>query len=152
MSMGSHSRRAGVWRYAWASPATLLGLAATALACATGATVRRVDDVLEVAGGRTAGWLARVPGSRRFVAMTLGHVVLGASHETLAAHRAHEHEHVRQYERWGVFFFPGYLASSAIHWVLGNDPYWHNGFECKAREAARRHEEASALRAGTHPE
>ena len=146
------SRFARAWRYAWASPATLLGLVATALSFATGATVRRVDGVLEVAGGRPARWLSSLPGSRRFVAMTLGHVVLGANQETLALHRAHEHEHVRQYERWGVFFFPGYLASSAIQWARGNDAYWHNGFERQARAAACRHEEAAEAKAGMRPD
>jgi hypothetical protein len=42
--------------------------------------------------------------------------------------------HVRQYERWGVLFFPLYAASSLWQLARGRDPYRDNRFE---REAFR---------------
>jgi hypothetical protein len=53
-------------------------------------------------------------------------------HQTLAHHRLHEHVHVRQYERWGVLFFPLYLASSLLQIARGRDPYLNNAFEREA--------------------
>jgi hypothetical protein len=98
---------------------------------ALGASARINDGVLEVAGGRLA--LRAGPGG--FVAITFGHVVIGQSHAVLAALRVHEHEHVRQYERWGALFFVVYLGSSAAQWLCGRDPYLDNRFECQARAA-----------------
>jgi hypothetical protein len=44
------------------------------------------------------------------VAITLGHVVLATTESALKKTRSHERVHVRQYERWGPFFIPAYLA------------------------------------------
>ena len=41
---------------------------------------------------------------------------------------------MRQYERWGPFFIPAYLAASLWMLVTGRDPYRENPFE---REAFR---------------
>jgi hypothetical protein len=43
---------------------------------------------------------------------------------------------VRQYERWGAFFFPAYLGSSLWQLVRGRDPYRHNRFEREAFRAS----------------
>lgn len=133
------SRSLGGWlnmivfvRYGWAAPATAVGLLLTGFASALGATVRSKHGVVEVGGGR----LARVVGRGPFVAITFGHVVLGLSHDVLARMRAHEHAHVRQYEHWGVFFFPLYVGSSLAQLARGRDPYRHNAFERQARIAA----------------
>ncbi|CAG0953473.1 hypothetical protein BURK1_00325 [Burkholderiales bacterium] len=129
--------------HAWASPATLVGLLAAIGALATGATVRVVDGVVEVAGGRVERFVLRLPRGARFAAITFGHVVLGIDHATLAELRAHERVHVRQYERWGALFFPIYAASSLRAFATGRDPYRDNGFEreafarCEARDAPR---------------
>jgi hypothetical protein len=40
--------------------------------------------------------------------------------------------HVRQYERWGMLFFPLYLFSSLLQIVRGCDPYLDNSFEREA--------------------
>lgn len=120
-------------RYLWAAPATVAGLVVAAVPCALGARVRVADGVLEVAGGRLAGRASARWGG--FVAITFGHVVIGQSHAVLADLRAHEHEHVRQYERWGALFFAVYLGSSAVQWVKGRDPYRDNRFERQARAA-----------------
>ncbi|MEP7208220.1 MAG: hypothetical protein ABI920_14880 [Casimicrobiaceae bacterium] len=122
-----------MWRYAWTSPATLVGLLAGAVACACGARARCVDGVLEIAGGRLARALARFPSARPFVAVTLGHVILGIDHSVLADCRAHEHVHVRQYERWGMAFLPLYFGESLVQWLRGRDPYRDNRFERAAR-------------------
>lgn len=115
----------------WAAPATMVGMVPALGACALGASVRVVDGVIEVAGGKLARWLQ----PSGFAAITFGHVVLGLSHEALARHRIHEHAHVRQYERWGLLFFPLYLGASALALLQGRRPYWHNHFECQARDA-----------------
>jgi len=123
-------------RYVWAAPATAVGLVLGGLACALGATARVTAGVVEVAGGRLGELVSSAPRTRRFHAITFGHVVLGCSHAALAELRAHEHEHVRQYERWGVLFFPLYLCSSGIQLIQGRNPYWHNAFERQARVAS----------------
>jgi hypothetical protein len=121
--------------YAWASPATAIGLMFVTAALCSGAKVRRVDGVLEIAGGRLLGAVGRIPRSG-FVAITFGHVVMGVDDACLAQARAHEHVHVRQYERWGVLFFPLYAASSLIQLACGRDPYRDNAFEREARAGA----------------
>lgn len=119
-------------KYAWAAPATAVGLVAAAIALGAGARARRVDGVLEVAGGRGGGWMRPLAGTLPFAAITFGHVVLGRDNATLARLRVHEHTHVRQYERWGALFFPLYLASSAWQWARGRDAYRDNCFEREA--------------------
>jgi hypothetical protein len=121
-------------RYAWASPATLVGLTLAGIAGAFGATARVRKGVVEVAGGRLAG-LAGSSGPRRLIAITFGHIVLGVTHGALERERAHEHAHVRQYERWGVLFFPLYAASSCYEFLRGGDSYRDNAFERQARTA-----------------
>jgi hypothetical protein len=121
-------------RYLWAAPATLIGIALAGAACACGATVRVREGVVEVAGGR----LARLPGAVRslhVIAITFGHVVLGVSHAVLERERAHEHAHVRQYERWGPLLLPLYAASSGLAILTGGKAYRDNAFERQARAA-----------------
>ncbi len=45
-------------------------------------------------------------------AITFGHTVLARTQADLDASRSHERIHVRQYERWGLFFIPAYLLCS----------------------------------------
>lgn len=120
-------------KYLWAAPCSAVGITFAAAACCLGGSARVVDGVLEVAL-RTRPQTRRLP----FEAITFGHVVLGIDHEVLARARAHEQVHVRQYERWGLFFFLAYPASSLYRWCRGRHPYWHNGFEVQARERSRR--------------
>ena len=123
-------------RRLWAAPATAIGLALSGIACLLGATARVEQGVLEVAGGRLASSLRFLPKSMRIIAITFGHVVLGVSQSELAEARDHEHAHVRQYERWGVLFFPLYLGSSGAQLVRGRHPYHDNAFERQACHAA----------------
>ena len=119
-------------RYLWALPATSVGFLFGAFALCAGATVRFAGGVIEVAGGRLDRIISLLPASARFVAITLGHVIIGTDHAVLARVRAHEHVHVQQYERWGILFFPLYAASSLMQLLGGRDPYRNNCFERQA--------------------
>lgn len=121
-------------RYLWPLPATALGLVVAALAWCFGAKGRWVSGVLEVGGGRLGAFSRWLPRTLHVEAMTFGHVVIGRNHVVLAGLRTHEQVHVRQYERWGVLFFPLYAGSSLWQLLRGRDPYRHNCFE---REAFR---------------
>lgn len=152
MNLTSHDRRAfhaaaRLWRYAWPLPATLIGLCLAAVALAAGASARRVDGVLEVAGGGLERATKRLPAPCRFCAITFGHVVVGVDHDVLAFHRLHEHAHVRQYERWGPLFFLLYVGSSVRAALRGQRPYLDNHFERQARAAALRAEPAAERQA-----
>ena len=127
-----------ILRYLWVSPASLVGLLLGLLALAFGARARVVDGALEVAGGRLRALILELPEGLRFGAITLGHVIVGLDHGVLAAARAHEQVHVRQYEKWGVLFFPLYLGSSLVQLARGRDPYRDNCFEAEAFAKAPR--------------
>jgi hypothetical protein len=135
-----------VLRYAWAAPATAVGLLLLVVARSAGATIATVDGTIEVAGGGIAFLIPRLPRFLRFNAITFGHVILGTDHEMLALCRTHERVHVLQYERWGILFFPLYVGSSLIELMRGRSPYWHNWFEREARERAGCASETPATR------
>ncbi|WP_281874741.1 hypothetical protein [Geobacter hydrogenophilus] len=119
-------------RYAWAAPASALGLLLAAVALCLGATCRVVNGVVEVAGGRFTRLFPLLPRVFHFEAITFGHVVIGLDHSLLAHLRTHEHAHVRQYERWGLLLIPLYLGSSAVQKLRGRNPYLNNRFEIEA--------------------
>lgn len=119
--------------YLWASPATLLGLFAVLLGWMTGGTIQIVRGAIEVHGGLVTKLLRHgLPLLGSGAAMTLGHVILGRNVECLDDCRNHEHVHVRQYEKWGPFFLPAYIAASCYLWIRGRDPYLDNPFEREA--------------------
>ena len=122
--------------YLWAFPVTLLGVLVALLARSSGGTLRQVEGVLETAGGWPA-WLLRrgFPFSGAVAAVTLGHVVVGVSLSDLAATRAHERAHVRQFERWGVLLLVLYPLAGLLAWARGGHPYRDNLFEREARAA-----------------
>jgi pterin-4a-carbinolamine dehydratase len=76
----------------------------------------------------TPAWARRL----RFSAITLGHVIVGQSHEALAALRAHERVHVQQYERLGLLFLVAYPGASVWALIRGRCPYRGNHFEQQA--------------------
>ena len=132
LRLGNTAR--ALWRYAWPLPYTLAGLllALPVLLCAGQA--RRVAGVLEVSGGLLGRWSAHTRWLPFGVqAITLGHVIVGSSAAVLSSLRAHEHAHVRQYERWGVLFMPAYVASSVWQLLRGRHVYRDNVFERQAR-------------------
>lgn len=115
----------------WASPNTLLGLAAGGLVLLTGGGAQVRQGVLEFHGGAARWWLARLFGGG-ILALTLGHVVVGHSLAALDLSRDHERVHVRQYERWGPLFLPAYAWCSFVAWWQGKRAYRDNYFEREA--------------------
>jgi hypothetical protein len=125
--------------YVWAGPNTLLGLAAGLVMLMFGAAARRIQGAIEFSGGAIGLLLSSRLQPFRFQAVTFGHVILGMSAAALAGAREHEQVHVRQYERWGPFFLPAYLASSVWQLVTGRHVYHDNYFERQAIESCARH-------------
>jgi hypothetical protein len=124
-------------RLVWAAPWTLFGLSLGIAGIITGGGVQRRGSVLEFWGGANRWLLQRAPLAAGAAAVTFGHVVLGQRKADLDACREHELVHVRQYERWGVFFIPAYLLCSLVLWLRGRNAYLDNPFEVEAyREAA----------------
>jgi len=123
-------------RYIWAVPCSVVGLVLAAPLLLAGAKAHSVCGVLEIALSQQVKPDFRLLHRLPFCAITFGHVVIGLTAHNLEHLRAHEHEHVRQYERWGLFFFLAYPASSLYQWVRGNNPYWDNRFEVQARLSA----------------
>jgi hypothetical protein len=115
--------------YAWAAPYSLLGLLFGLGAVPFGARAHLHEGALEF-GLDARSSRPRPPFG--FAAITFGHVILGVDEATLAAVRAHEQVHVRQYERWGPFFGPAYLLSSLLQLLRGRSPYRDNLFEREA--------------------
>ena len=123
-----------LWAYLWALPVSLVGVLFALLARVSGGSFRRKDGVLEVTGGWPAKLLCRgFPFCGPAAAITIGHVILGASQNALNATRTHERVHVRQYERWGILFLLLYPLAGAWVWLKGGNPYWDNVFEREAR-------------------
>lgn len=120
-------------RFLWASPCSLVGALAAGIVLMLGGQARVVSGMCEVSVGRghsSCSWLVtRLP----FVAITLGHFVLGVDESTLNRLRAHERAHVRQYEKWGVFFFVLYPLASLVSFLRGSGWYQGNAFEVEAR-------------------
>ena len=120
----------------WALPVTVLGMVVVLMARCSGGEVRRVEGVLEASGGWPAWVLQRgFPFSGPVAAITLGHVVVGVSHDALDATRIHERVHVRQFERWGVLLLVLYPLAGLHAWLRGGCPYRDNVFEQEARLA-----------------
>ena len=92
--------------YLWASPWTLFGLFWGTLALLTGGRGQLVQGVIEFHGGLPAWLLRRAPLIGGAAAITFGHTVLARTQADLDTSRSHERIHVRQYERWGLFFIP----------------------------------------------
>ncbi|MFC3533523.1 hypothetical protein ACFOLG_15195 [Vogesella facilis] len=116
----------------WAAPCSLLGLLCALPLLLCGGSLRRsrgeLPTCLEIALPRR--WQHhRLP----FDALTLGQVIVGQNHAVLAALRAHEQVHVRQFQRWGVLLLLAYPAASLWQWLRGRRPYWDNPFEVQAR-------------------
>ncbi len=116
----------------WASPYTLLGLMVGCVGLCTGGHVRVCGGVVEFYGGAVKWLVTQLPHGQFTLAFTLGHTILGQSDASLDISRSHEMVHVRQFERWGPFMGPAYLASSLVLWIVGRQPYRDNPFEREA--------------------
>lgn len=126
-----------IFRFLWPAPWTLVGLLIGGVGYVFGARAQFVGDIVEFHGGLISWMLKWAPIQGGASAMTIGHVVLGRSREDLERARHHEVIHVRQYERWGVFFVPAYLGASLWLWLQGKDAYLDNPFERAARKEGR---------------
>lgn len=126
------SRLARFARVLWAAPCSLVGLLALLPVIAAGGSVRRVGPTLEAALRPTQAAVPAPIARWRFGAITLGHVIVGKSHELLVRVRAHERVHVAQYERLGPLFFPAYGIASLVAWWRGGCPYLDNRYEREA--------------------
>ena len=121
-----------VLRYLWTAPCSIVGLCLALPALFLGGGVRIVAGVVEVFVSRhkeSNVFLKLLP----FNAITFGHVVIAQTKLDLYRLRAHEHEHVRQYEKWGILFFVAYIAAGLWALFQGHHPYWDNWFEVEAR-------------------
>lgn len=116
-----------IWVRVWALPGTLLGLPLTPLF----RTRRLARGVLLCEGAR---W-PRALGFR-YVAMTLGHVVLSVDAPIPPEVVAHEMVHVRQWERWGPAMIVAYPLGSLVAVLRGGHHYRDNPFERNARQEA----------------
>lgn len=135
MSASSGPRMRRIARYVWAGPVSLAALPFVLLGAATGGRARIHRGVLEAGGGILKPILVRAVPGFAIGAITLGHVVLGASAGELEASRAHERVHVGQYERWGVLFPLIYVGSSLLALARGRHAYGDNTFEREAYRA-----------------
>ncbi|MCE9525245.1 MAG: hypothetical protein K8R36_04240 [Planctomycetales bacterium] len=118
--------------YLWASPWTVFGICWGILALVTGGRVQMVQGIIEFHGGFPAWLLRRAPLIGGAAAITFGHTVLARTIDDLDNSRSHEQVHVRQYERWGLFFIPAYLLCSLWLLLRLKRPYWDNPFEKEA--------------------
>ena len=121
-------------RYIWAFPCTCIGIVFLFLAIPEG-KIQLHSGSIEAWGPLYRAFRA-VPWLRDTVAITLGHVVLGRDEAWIIRSRPHERVHVRQYEVWGILFFPAYLLSSFRVLLMGGHPYLENRFERSARAEA----------------
>jgi len=139
LDVNAFSRRASrLAAYLWAAPNTALGLMFGLVMLGLGARAHVVAGVIEFDGGWLGRCCAALPHPFCFGAITFGHVILGTCQHQLAALRTHEHVHVRQYERWGVFFLPAYALSSLWEVAHGRNGYTGNFFERQAYAVASR--------------
>jgi hypothetical protein len=111
----------------------MFGLALAGIVVLLRGRARRSAGTLEACFRDDEASCGRLARRLRFRAITLGHVIVAVTREDLERSRAHELVHVRQYERWGIAFFPAYAASSLWQWLKGRRAYWDNGFEIEAR-------------------
>jgi hypothetical protein len=125
---GLRWRQLRLWGiYLWVLPASLCGAILALPVLLLGGKAACVAGVWEVCAPPCIAKL-----SRGFGAITFGHVVIARDAVQMVALREHERVHVRQYARWGVLFFPLYLASSCWQVLRGRRFYRDNYFEREA--------------------
>ena len=134
-------------RVLWAAPCSLLGAVLATPVLLAGGSAKRVGRAIEISYYPTMCPAGTVLRHLPFSAITLGHIIIAISGDEMARLRAHEHVHVRQYERLGLFFLLAYPASSLAAALRGQCPHKHNRYEIQGiSEAASIAEAAQAWR------
>ena len=132
-------------RYIWVLPCTMLAVIPGVVTLLLGGSIRRVGHTIEVgirhSQKQVPRWISKYP----FGAITLGHVIIGQSHELLAVLRPHEQVHVRQCEWFGPFFLIAYPLASLWALFRGRKPYEENAFELHAVRESGCTEKMSAI-------
>lgn len=131
-------RLARLARLAWASPCSLVGLAAAIVPLVAGGKATWSSGALEVTYRDRLCDCGPITTGLPFRGIVFGHVILAISGEDLQRIGPHERVHVAQYERWGPLFFAAYAASSLWQLARGRDPYLDNHFEVAARAQTRK--------------
>lgn len=119
-------------KFIWAFPVTLMGLFLLLLALPSRPRVAwlRIGDTVALCawGGWLNVWLQKHPlGSMS--AASIGHVVIARSARQLCWSGAHEFEHVRQTERWGILLPFAYILNGLWKVSHGKQFYRNNCFE-----------------------
>ncbi|MCX8099434.1 MAG: hypothetical protein N3F11_10620 [Casimicrobiaceae bacterium] len=105
--------------------------------------IRWRDAALECYGPGCA-WFLRGPwfrllsGGVGYAAASIGQLIIGCDAQSLDRCHEHERAHVRQAERWGLFFPIAYIVAGvgAIRRAGSLSAfYWDNPFEIEARQA-----------------
>lgn len=126
--------------YLWVLPASSLGLILALPLLIMGGKCQRHTGVLEIeAPAFCARW------ARGFGAITFGHIVIARDALQMNCLRGHERVHVRQYERWGILFFPLYLISSIWQLMRGRRFYRDNYFERQAYDQQALYQDKSTF-------
>ncbi len=125
--------------FIWVLPITLIGFCFAIIIRASGGEIAKYGIAWEASGGRAPQLLWLFNPWLNIDAITLGHIIIASDNATARRLRAHEQAHVRQYERWGVFFPLAYLVASALAAINGGDAYRDNVFEVDARCAEVSH-------------
>lgn len=120
----------------WAAPCSVVGLVLAAVTLALGGKAKWSRGALEVTYRQNKTYCGKLANQLPFRGIVFGHVILAITSEELKRIGPHERIHVKQYEHWGLLFFPAYLASSVWQIVRGRHAYWHNYFEVQAREVS----------------
>lgn len=134
------------FRYCWVLPVSCLGLVLIPFVIISGGAVWFRDGVIEAEGGILSFLLSRLLSRFDIDALAIGHVILGQNQDSLNRCRDHEQVHVKQYERWGLFFPLLYLLFSAVALARGLDPYRDNRFEQEAFRSSGPNSSASSTK------
>jgi hypothetical protein len=124
-----------VFRMVWALPLTLCGLALLMLVLPTRprvAWLRLGGTQALCAWGGGLAWLLNHHPLGRMYAAAIGHVVIAGDAKMLAHSGAHEFEHVRQAERWGILLPVAYVLEGFWQKSQGREYYRDNRFEVAA--------------------
>jgi hypothetical protein len=124
-----------ILKLAWAGPYSAIGLMVGWFALVTGGHVCYHDGILSFWGGGLRWIVENVLPKNDFIAMTLGHTVIGRTWNDIEGSHEHELVHVRQFERWGWAMGPAYLFASILAYFRGKRFYRDNVFEVEAYTA-----------------